>query len=278
MTGRQTPFENRTMGATARLKGHRIVKAYLDRQGCAGEAARRQIHLVSYPRSGNTLMRRYLSILQGRAQQSAYADDVIDAATVALTRELDGFDIVKSHQLPDDEKDVIYILRDGRNATLSFLYMNFLAGGHSFSRPNQTWDAIRQLDEQEGSWSEHVGKILRQRRERRIIFLRYEDLIANPQAEISRVASFLGRALSEETIARCLEMERDLESYADNPLNGYLYEPAPGTIYDLLKRHRTGDYWRHIFDERCRRHFHEHGGSEALMHFGYERSSDWWQT
>jgi hypothetical protein len=266
------------MDTTTKLKGHRIVRAYLERHGRIAEAARKQVHLVSYPRSGNTLVRRYLSILQGRLQPSVYPGDVIDMATVGLTRDLDRVDLVKSHRLPPDENDVVYIVRDGRNATLSFLYLNFLAGGHNLSRLDQAWEAIHRLDEREGSWGEHVGQILHQADQRRILFVRYEDLIAAPQIEIARIARFAGAKLSTEAIDSCLELERGVDSYVVNPLSGYLDEPDRNSIYDLLQRHRKEDYWRYIFDRRCKEHFHERGGTEPLMHFGYERSGDWWKT
>jgi hypothetical protein len=266
------------MDTTSRLKAHRIVRAYLERRRPIAEEARKQIHLVSYPRSGNTLVRRYLSILQGRQQSSVYPGDVVDMATVGLTRELDRIDLVKIHRLPPDENDVVYIVRDGRNATLSFVYLNFLAGGHNLSRLDQAWEAIRQIDESEGSWGERVGQILQQADQRRILFVRYEDLVAAPQIEIVRIARFVGAELSDEAIEGCLELERGTGNYVRNPLSGYLYEPDRSSIYDLLQRHRKEDYWRYIFDHRCRRHFHERGGTEPLMHFGYEQSSDWWKS
>src|SRR4051812_4421000 len=93
----------------------------------AERRGRRRVWLVSYPRSGNTLMRDYFALLQGRPQWNGYAGDVVGAAGPRLTDVLDGAMIIKTHQMPEaDDDPVIYLLRDGRNATLSFLYMAFL--------------------------------------------------------------------------------------------------------------------------------------------------------
>ena len=265
------------MVAMGRLAGHRIVRRYLDGQSPGSERDRRKIHLVSYPRSGSTLLRRYLSILQGRPQKSRYPEDVVDAQLPALTRELDRLEIVKTHQLPVDDRDLVYLVRDGRNASLSFIYMTFLSGGHRLFRLEEAYEALRELDRREGSWGEHVGSILQEAGRRRTLILRYEDLLATPAAAIARLAEFLDCDVNSETIADCLELERLSTRYAENPFNGYLYDPPPGSIYELLKRHRRDDYWRHIFDARCKRHFHERGGTAGLVHFGYEGSPDWWR-
>ncbi|MEA2783091.1 MAG: sulfotransferase [Rhodospirillaceae bacterium] len=265
------------MNTTDELKAHRIVRAYLDRVGRVGAAAARRIYLVSYPRSGSTLVRKYLSILQGCPQRSIYHDDVVDAATIALTRALDHVEVIKSHRLPPGDDDIIYIVRDGRNATLSFLYLSFLSGGHRLTKLSEAWDGIRQLDEVEGSWGEHVARALGERGRRRILFVRYEDLIRNPHDEMTRIACFMAADLPSEVIASCLRLASSWDGYSRKPLSGYTYEPDPGSIYDLLKRYRGEDYWRHIFDSRCRSHFHERGGTGPLLHFDYERSTDWWK-
>src|SRR5271166_2146365 len=57
---------------------------------------RKLVYLVSYPRSGNTLVREYFSLLQGRAQQSIYPGDVVDPTDAALTHALDHIEIIKS--------------------------------------------------------------------------------------------------------------------------------------------------------------------------------------
>src|SRR5260370_288214 len=86
------------------------IEDFLARGGLSTH--RRRVHLVSYPRSGNTLVRQYFSILQGRAQPSVYAGDVVEAKGFALTRSLDNVELVKSHQIPDDDGAMIYLVRD----------------------------------------------------------------------------------------------------------------------------------------------------------------------
>jgi hypothetical protein len=190
-------------------------------------------------------------------------------------------EIVKSHRLPPGREDAIYLLRDGRNATLSLLYMMYLFRGHDISRLDEVTAGLKQVDSEEGSWGEHVAAALAGSAERRMLFVRYEDLIRDPAGEIARMADFAGAegagGISSEILAACVARERESTSYVDNPNNGYLFEPEPGSIYDVLKRHRREDYWRLIFDAEARRYFHERGGTAALLRFGYETSADWWR-
>jgi hypothetical protein len=233
---------------------------------------RKLVYLVSYPRSGNTLVREYFSLLQGRAQQSIYPGDVVDPTDAALTHALDHIEIIKSHRIPADGSPMIYLVRDGRNATLSFLYMTFLFGGHQYSELREVYEGIWRLDATEGCWADHVAEAVRQSGARKVLFARYEDVVLSPETALRGMIRFMNAVLRE-----CVRRHRGSDKYAQNPYNGFLYEPAKGSIYDILKRRRGGDYWRHILDGRSRRYFHDRGATPLLLHFGYERSADWWE-
>ena len=223
-------------------------------------------------------MREYLAILQGRPQFSVYAADLLGVIGSRLTDALDSVMIVKTHQLPvEDDDPIIYLVRDGRNATLSFLYMSFLFGGHQFSRRDDVDDGIRFLDETEGSWADHVRSALAQGSRRELQVLRYEDLLEDPVATLVRTAGFLGAALPPVVAKVCVEQQRVRSKYETQPASGYLFEPEPGSLFAILKQHRREEYWRLLLDARCRRHLHLSGATEFLLRFGYEGSPDWWR-
>jgi hypothetical protein len=235
------------------------------------------IFLVSYPRSGSTLLRTYFSILQGRPQLSVYKDDIVNEPGDPLTHVLNDIDLIKSHQLPSGREDIVYLVRDGRNATLSFLYMKFLLGNHRFSAPHEMYGALRYIDADEGSWTRHVEAVLSQSSERQVVFLKYEDLILRPVWFLQRLFDFMQTRVSPSALEHCVRMERKSDSYTKNLHNGYLFQPEPGSIYDLIKRHRIEDYWRFVLDADSQRYFHEQGATELLLRFGYEKSSHWWK-
>jgi hypothetical protein len=205
-------------------------------------------------------------------------DDVVQPKATELTSSLDHIEIVKSHHMPANDDPVIYLVRDGRNATLSFLYMSFLFGGHQFSELCQVYDAIRWLDTVEGCWSDHVAQALQQSGTRPVLFVRYEDMVARPEMAIDDMLRFMGVEVHAAILTDGVRRQKQSDHYAENPYNGFLHQPTQKSIYDLLQQHRRGAYWRHIFDDRSKRHFHERGATSALMHFGYEDSENWWNT
>lgn len=244
----------------------------------ADPVSHKRLFLVSYPRSGSTLLRKYFSLLQGQPQGSVYQADVVNESSAPLAQGLERIELVKSHQLPDGDSDIVYLVRDGRNATLSFLYMKFLMGNHRFSARREILDALRYVDAEEGSWASHVRNASAQCARRRILFAKYEDLVTRPEWFLQRVLEFAQAAPpSSAVLSECVRLERKSDSYERNPYNGYSFQPEPNSIYETIKRHRFEDYWRFVFDADCRRHFHEQGGTEFLLRFGYESSADWWQ-
>jgi hypothetical protein len=241
-------------------------------------SGRTRCYLVSYPRSGSTLVRDCFAVLQGRPQLSIYAGDVLHPTGEALTSSLDHIDLVKSHDMPANDAPVVYLVRDGRNAVLSFLYMNLLFGGHKFAELNEVYDAIRWLDGVEQSWSDHVAQALQQADTRPLLFIRYEDLVARTECALDEMTRFLGIEVPAPLLADCVRRQKQSDRYADNPYNGFLDQPAERSIYALLQQHRRGAYWRHIFDERSKQYFHACGATEALMRFGYEDNEEWWKV
>ena len=224
------------------------------------------------------MLRTYFSLLQGRVQRSVYADDFVDETDAALTRDLDDIDLIKSHQFPGGAEDIVYLVRDGRNATLSFLYMKFLLGNHRFSTLHEVLDALRYIDADEGSWAQHVQTALTADTRRRILFLKYEDLVRRPVWFMQRLLEFAQSPLPVSILNQCVRQERLSKTYVDNPHNGFAFKPQRGDIYDLIKRHRIEDYWRYVFDGPCSRYFHAQGATKILLHFGYEVTTDWWKV
>jgi hypothetical protein len=241
------------------------------------QAGRRRHYLVSYPRSGSTLVRSYFAILQGVPQLSVYADDFVGAGGVALAPALQDLDLVKSHEWPPGDEPIVYLVRDGRNAMLSHLQMTALFGGHGFARLDEVREAIQWLDAQEGSWSRHVAAALAQRRHRPVLFVRYEDIVAAPEAALAEIIGFMDASVAPAILGEAVARHREADRYAENPYNGFRNTPPEGSIFDLLQKHRRGAYWRHILDAPSRRYLHETGATELLMQFGYERSPHWWR-
>jgi glycosyltransferase involved in cell wall biosynthesis/GT2 family glycosyltransferase len=164
------------------------------------------IWLASYPRSGNTLLRMMLNSVFGRTSYSEY-DDVTDIGAdpqtcqrvghVFLGRPLEQAYaelsatpepvFIKTHNEPKDDAKAIYIVRDGRFAAMSYhrYLKDFLAVEHEVSLVNVIAGFT-----QFGSWGSHLDAWDPQNRPNTLL-LRYEDLVAEPQREIAKIAEFI---------------------------------------------------------------------------------------
>ena len=170
----------------------------------------------------------------------------MDPTDAALTHALDHIEIIKSHRIPADASPMIYLVRDGRNATLSFLYMTFLFGGHQYSELREVYEGIWRLDATEGCWADHVAEAVQQSEARKVLFVRHEDLVLSPETALKTNDPIHERGRACRGAPRVRPPEQGRGQIAQNPYNGYLYEPAKGSIYDILEQRRGGDYWRHI--------------------------------
>jgi len=162
------------------------------------------IWLASYPRSGNTFLRVVLKSAFGLETYSIYGDrsDIAkDPATTAvvghqiLPEEFD-FDaardseeryLIKTHELPRDTTDkVIYLIRDGRESTVS--YLNYI---RSFHNPECHIDDVLFGNVPFGSWAEHVKSWSPQNSDT-MLMLKFEELTANPLAFLKQLSDFIG--------------------------------------------------------------------------------------
>jgi len=159
------------------------------------------IWLSSYPRSGNTFFRVLLNSIFDIKTYSIY-DDRYDIGADKATSDIvghvflpDDFDlqamrsdntiyIIKTHDLPDDKIDkddkIIYLMRDGRESTLSFFKYSTTYTDYK----RELIDFIRM-----GTWGEHVKQwnpIYRNN----TLLIKFEELTSQPEKLIQEISSF----------------------------------------------------------------------------------------
>jgi len=221
----------RRIGAAALRRGHLLTEGLAEALGEAGRVLRfsrgllefkarpDDIFIVTYPRSGTTLMQHLLVLLAGRSveelQHISQAAPWFERslATGALTAEdlerLPSPRVFKSHLafawLPRGGR-VIYVTRDGRDVAISYyhFYRSHLRYEGSFAEFFQRFLAG---DLQYASWFKHTLGWERHREDPRLLMLSYEELVADLRGALERVARFCGLPLSEaraeEIAARC---------------------------------------------------------------------------
>lgn len=165
------------------------------------------IFIVGYPKSGNTWMQSIISgLYYGIDTQylpDRLAQEIIpDVHARRYYKRFGGINFFKSHHLPrPDYKNVIYIVRDGRDALISYYHFN-LNLGLDFSLEDMILYGKGLFP---SKWHEHLKQWIENPYSAKILFIRYEDLILNPLNEINRLCQFINIERDDEIVKRVIQ-------------------------------------------------------------------------
>ncbi len=143
------------------------------------------IWLASWPRSGNTLLRMVLFHLLGLKSASLYgADERVSGAFVD-----DDSRLVKTHDLPSDDGPAIYVVRDGREACVS--YYHFLTDDNPAEKATHGSTIRGSTEHRFCNWSQHL-RAWRPKVRPHTLLLTYEMLVDDPSGCSGIIGEFLG--------------------------------------------------------------------------------------
>jgi hypothetical protein len=174
------------------------------------------VFLTSYPRSGNTWTRFLVGNLVHQNEPVTFLNverlvpDMYKHSDRRL-RNLPRPRILKSHECFDPRyKRVIYVVRDPRDVAVSNYHWEMKQRSMADSYPIEEfvprfmepiyWPRL-------GSWGEHVTSWLSTREGKQgFLLLRYEDMLANPERALEKVARLLDIDPVAERLARAAEL------------------------------------------------------------------------
>jgi len=183
---------------------------------------------------------------------------------------------------------LVFIVRDGRDAVVSHRFQAFVDRSHHLSKESK---AIRQdfiqdpepylagqrsifpeveLRRAATGWMDNLTETDGKARELldgQYLHLRYEDLLAQPSEEMSRLWAFLGVDATFPGFNEALQ-----EELGENPDADWQQEKAADIASSLNKGKRGS--WRNLFTPRDRHIFKEVAG-ETLVAWGYEKDLNW---
>jgi len=172
--------------------------------------------IVSYPRSGNTWTRFLVANLLHPQGAVSFANierlvPDVEAQSSRYMRGIPSPRTIKTHSYFDHRYPrVIYIVRDPRDVALSYYDFSrkyrHIEDRYPLERYIEDFVRGRLISADWGTWGENVASWAFARGARpEFLLLRYEDMQAYPERELTRLAEFLRIGASPELVRTTLE-------------------------------------------------------------------------
>lgn len=151
---------------------------------------------------------------------------------------------------------VIYVMRNPKDVFVSFYYFHQMAG---FLEDPGTFDEF--LDKflegkvVFGKWTDHIKSWRNTNLGDRIMYISYEEMKEDLPAALRRIASFLGKNLSDEMIMKIAE-NCSFKAMKENPMSNFSLVPKIYMDSDkspFLRKGVTGDWKNHFSPEQLSR-------------------------
>jgi len=172
-----------------------------------GKHTESDVFVVGFPKSGNTWFQYLVAGVMTGVDVSIASDLLIqnlvpDIYAERLYHRYYHPMLFKSHELPTPTyRRVIYLLRDGRDAMVSYYHHLAALHGQKFS-----WETmIRDAPGLPAPWHSHVDAWMQNPYKSEVLVVRYEDLKKDGLKELKRVTEFLRLEVPESRLISAVE-------------------------------------------------------------------------
>lgn len=238
------------------------------------EVTGEQVFLASWPRSGNTWLRHILyHYFYGddaagidRLDHVMPLIDSIDLKAHLARPDPTGHRFIKTHETGAPyllTGRVIYIIRDGRDATASWFHYRQKIHGEQGSFDDFLRRCLADRFRYR-SWHGNVASWQQLTGSPRLLLLRYEDILADNRQALTRILDFLGDSIDAARLDRALAassrqaVNRSFQDWAQD--RGHDFEGTAGS--------RGGEGWRQTYTAGQLALFNRAAGAQ-LAFFGY---------
>ncbi|XP_025902298.1 sulfotransferase 1 family member D1-like [Nothoprocta perdicaria] len=268
------------------LHGMPLYKSFIEAwpQVEAFQARPDDLLICTYPKSGTTWLSEILDMIYNDGNVEKCKRDAIFKRVpflemsvpdmpggIELLATMPSPRLVKTHLpvqlLPKSfwEQDckVIYVARNPKDVVVSYYYFYQMAKIHP--DPGTKEEFLQNFMAGKvayGSWYSHVKDWWEKRKEKRLLYLFYEDMKQDPRPEVQKVARFLGKELPESLVEKIVHHTSFQEMKKNSAAN---YETLPEWVMDhnlspFMRKGITGDWKNHFTvaqNERFNKHYKE---------------------
>lgn len=161
------------------------------------------VFIVGFPKSGHTWMQSlvaslYFGIVPKYLEDRLTQDLIPDIYSRKTYKRYSPICFFKSHELPGPTyKRVIYLVRDGRDAMVSYYHMQKVL------KRNSTLEdmVLNNSNVYPCGWHTHVGSWLKNPHHAEMLIVKYENLVNQGLIELRRIADFLNISRSEDELS-----------------------------------------------------------------------------
>jgi hypothetical protein len=243
------------------------------------------IFLVSYFRSGSTWSRFLVGNFIQQDEPVTFTNmerlvPIIYNLPDRLLRRLPR--VLKSHECFDPRYPrVIYIVRDPRDVAVSFYYYNLktraIPDGYSMDQFVDRFVAanIDPWVDRAGCWQDHVLSWVRLREGKPgFRLLRYEDLLADPAKELTKLAPLLGFDATSDRVERAVRLSSGSHMQSLEKEQSKQWIATKDTRQDIpFVREAKSGGWRNKLSTSAVRTIEQAWGA-TMKEFGYELATN----
>ena len=237
------------------------------------------IFLVSYPKSGNTWARFLLANLMYPEQNPDFGNihRLVADPDATQKREFDRMPrprVIKSHWCFEPRfKRVIYLVRDPRDVAISEYHYQRKTRRIADAYPLEQYVErfVAGTTYEIGSWGQHLLTwVGASNGQPGFLLARYEDMVADPVGQLSRIAAFLDVAATPQQLRAAVERSSAERMRKLEKEKGHLLSLTKGSREDLpfVRAAKSGG-WRTDLPEPLIAKI-ETAWAPLMQHLGYE--------
>jgi hypothetical protein len=267
-------FPKKYIKSLVKLHKQNFMREYCDEENLLpiNSTNDEDIFIVGFPKSGNTWMQNLIAAtvfsIDAQFLSDTLTQDLIpDVHKKKYYKKYAEFAIFKSHNLPQKHyRKVIYIVRDGRDALVSYHHFNKKLDRH-FSYDEMIDLSLGVIP---CSWGEHVSAWVSNPFNAEILYVKYEDLLNDSLSVLKSICNFIGIERNDTELYKAIEGNKiDIMRDKAKRYGGLGQKKWRGSSgSEFFRKGESGDYKNYLSDEQIMAFNNKF--KQQLLHFGYQ--------